>query len=178
MGKFNARMALGYVVAQLSGAALGALPLLAWGAMSRSIAFGATLPGAGYSTSTVVLGEVLTTFGLIAGLCVFIGTPGLRRFTPAMPPFLYAVMVPLEASISGISTNPARSFGPALVSERWDAWWIYWIGPMIGAIAGIVACSFLASRIEVAKLYHFDSDRTGVFHRMSQRVRARRATAV
>ena len=178
MGKFNARMALGYVVAQLSGAALGALPLLAWGAMGRSIAFGATLPGAGYSTSTVVLGEVLTTFGLIAGLCVFIGTPGLRPFTPAMPPFLYAVMVPLEASISGTSTNPARSFGPALVSGRWDAWWIYWIGPMIGAIAVIVDCSFLASRIVVAKLYHFDSDRTGVFHRMSQRVRARRATAV
>ena len=85
--------------------------------------------------------------------------------------------VPLEASISGTSTNPARSFGPALVSGRWDAWWIYWIGPMIGAIAVIVDCSFLASRIVVAKLYHFDSDRTGVFHRMSQRVRARRATA-
>jgi aquaporin Z len=166
-------MALGYVIAQLTGAALGALPLLVWGAMGRSIAFGATLPGAGYSTTTVLLGEIITTFGLVVALCVFIGTRPLRPFTPAVAPFLYAVMVPLEASISGTSTNPARTFGPALVSGRWDGWWIYWVGPMIGAAAGVLVCSALASRIEVAKLYHFESDRSGVFHRMSRRVRAR-----
>src|SRR5437773_1056250 len=149
MGKFTPRMALGYVVAQLVGAALGSLPLLAWGAMGRSISFGATLPGAGYSTATVVLGEAITTFGLIAMLCVFLGTRELRRFTPAMIPFLYALMVPLEASISGTSTNPARTFGPALVSGNWRGWWIYWVGPMLGTIAAVVCCSFLASRIEV-----------------------------
>ncbi len=36
-------------------------------------------------------------------------------------PVLYAIMVPLEADISGTSTNPARTFGPALISGRWDA---------------------------------------------------------
>jgi Major intrinsic protein len=46
MGKFRPRMALGYVIAQLAGATLGALPLLAWGVMGRSVAFGATIPGA------------------------------------------------------------------------------------------------------------------------------------
>jgi len=85
-----------------------------------------------------------------------------------MIPFLYAIMVPLEAPISGTSTDPARSFGPAIVSANFEGWWIYWVGPFLGTVAAIFACSFLASRIEVAKVYHFDSDRSGVFHMMSQ----------
>jgi aquaporin Z len=167
MQKLDVRTALGYVCAQLVGAALGSLPLLAWGAMGRSVAFGATVPGAGYMTMDVVLGEVVTTFALITGLCIFIGFRELRRFTPFLMPLLYAVMVPLETALSGTSTNPARSFGPALISGRWDGWWIYWIGPLAGAAAAIVVCSALARRIEVAKLYHFDSDRRRIFHRMA-----------
>ena len=172
-GKLTPRMALGYVLAQLTGATLGCLPLLAWGAMGRSIHFGATVPGPGYTMSTVLLGEALTTFGLVATLCVFIATREIRQFTPAVIPFLYAVMVPLEASISGTSTNPARTFGPAVISGQWQGWWIYWVGPMIGTIAAVLTCSLFLARIEVAKLYHFESDRGGVFRRMSQRVRAR-----
>lgn len=123
MRKIDARTAIGYLVAQLAGAILGTLPLLAWGSMGRSVAFGATLPGEGYPTLTVLMGEVVTTFALVAGLCVFIGFRQLRSFTPAMMPFLYGVMVPLEASLSGTSTNPARSLGPAVVSGEWEGWW-------------------------------------------------------
>jgi aquaporin Z len=47
MGKMEAPVSIGYVIAQPIGACLGSLPLLAWGAMGRSVAFGATLPGAG-----------------------------------------------------------------------------------------------------------------------------------
>jgi aquaporin Z len=174
MGKFKPRVAVGYVVAQLTGALLGCLPLLAWGQMGRSIDFAASLPGEGYSTWTVLLGEVATTFGLIASLCLFLATRELRRFTPAMIPFLYAIMVPLESGISGTSTNPARSFGPAIVSQNFDGWWIYWVGPFLGTVLAIVACSFLAIRIEVAKVYHFDRDRSGIFHMMGRSV-ARKA---
>jgi aquaporin Z len=116
MRKLDTRAAFGYVIAQLLGAAVGALPLLAWESMGRSVAYGATLPGKGYSPSVVVMGEAVTTFGLIATLCVFLGFRHLRGYTPFVIPFLYAVMVPLEAHISGTSTNPARSFGPALIS--------------------------------------------------------------
>jgi aquaporin Z len=165
--KLDTRTALGYVCAQLIGAVLGSFPLLAWGSIGKSVDFGATVPGAGYSTSTVLLGEAITTFVLIAGLCTFIGFRSLRRFTPAMIPVLYGVMVPLEAAISGTSTNPARTLGPALISGRWDGWWIYWIGPFLGTVTAIVVCSALAHRIEVAKLYHFESDRRRVFHRMA-----------
>ena len=167
MRKLDARAAAGYVVAQLVGAGLGALPLLAWGTMGRSVAFGATIPGKGYSTSTVVMGEAVTTFALVATLYVFLAFRHLRRYTPFVIPCLYAVMVPLEAHISGTSTNPARTFGPALISGGWNGWWIYWVGPMIGMAAAILACSSIARRIEVAKLYHFESDRRRLFHRMA-----------
>jgi aquaporin Z len=167
MRKLDARAAAGYIVAQVLGAGLGALPLLAWGAMGRSVAFGATIPGKGYATSAVLMGEVLTTFALITTLCVFLGFRHLRRYTPFTMPVLYGVMVPLEGHISGTSTNPARSFGPALVSGQWDGWWIYWAGPMIGMAIAIAVCSSLARRIEVAKLYHFENDRRRLFHRMA-----------
>ena len=167
MRKLDLRAASGYIVAQLLGACAGALPLLAWGSMGRSIAFGATIPGEGYSTAVVLLGEVLTTFGLVATLCVFLGFHQLRRFTPFVIPFLYAVMVPLEAPISGTSTNPARTLGPALISGRWDGWWIYWLGPMLGMLLAILVCSRFSRRIEVAKLYHFENDRRRLFHRMA-----------
>ena len=169
MRKLDARAAAGYIVAQLLGAALGSIPLLAWGAMGRSVAFGATLPGQGYTTTAVLMGEAITTFGLVTTLYVFLGFRHLRRYTPFTMPPLYGIMVPLESHVSGTSTNPARSFGPALISGQWDGWWIYWAGPALGLLAGVIVCSSLARRIEVAKLYHFESDRRRLFQRMAGR---------
>jgi aquaporin Z len=163
MGKLNVRTTAGYIIVQLAGAVLGSAPLLVWGSLGKSIAYGATLPGRGYSTLTVLMGEAVTTFALIAGLCLFLGFRRMRPYTPLMIPFLYAVMVPLEASISGTSTNPARTFGPAIISGQWQGWWIYWVGPLLGMLAGILSCSFLAKRIEVAKLYYFESDKRRFF---------------
>jgi len=162
MGKLDPLVTIGYISAQLAGGIVGSVPLLAWGAMGRSVAFGATTPGPGHSTMAALLGEVITTFAMVTLLCVFLGFRKSRRFTPALFPVLYAVMVCLEAPISGTSTNPARSLGPAIASGTWQAWWIYWLGPFIGMLLAIMACSALANRIEVAKIYHFDSDRGGL----------------
>jgi aquaporin Z len=166
-GKIDSRIAASYVLAQVAGALLGSLPLLAWGSMGQSVAYGATLPGQGYAIEMVFLGEVVTTFIMVSLLVVFIGFRQLRQFTPALFPFLYAMMVYVEAPISGTSTNPVRSLGPAIVSGQWDGWWIFWIGPLIGAFLASCTCSFLAKRITVAKLYYFDSDSDGLFRRMA-----------
>jgi aquaporin Z len=159
--KIESRLAVTYILAQLTGAIIGCVPLLVWGQMGRSIAFGATWPGEGYSIQTVFLGEVITTFTMVSLLVTFIAFRRIRQFTPFMFPFLFAIMVPLEAAISGTSTNPARSIGPAFISGQWEGWWIYWIGPLAGALLASVACSILAKRITIAKLYHFDGESTG-----------------
>ena len=166
MSKMSARHAVGYFVAQMIGAALGALPLLAWGATGRSIEFGATLPGAAYGAGWALLGETVTTFALIVGLFYFLQHRRLRAFTPGLFPVLYAIMVFAEANVSGTSTNPARSFGPALISGDWQAWWVYWLGPLLGTLLGVAACRLGGHHrwaTAVAKLYHFEHDRYGVF---------------
>ncbi len=166
-GKMRGRDAAGYVIAQCAGAATGALPLVLWGAMGRSVEFAATFPGPS-GDGAALAGELATTFIMVTGLFFFIGHSRLRRFTPLMFPFLYAVMVWLEAPISGTSTNPARSFGPSLVAVAWRGWWIYWLGPIAGALAAACAHQFTWLKrfeFDVAKVYHFTHDPRGVFHR-------------
>jgi aquaporin Z len=168
MGKLHGRVAVGYTLAQLIGACIGVWPLFLWGSLGRSVDFGATVPGGGYSAPAVLMGEAVTTFALVSGLCVFIGFRNLRPYTPALIPPLFSFMVWAEAPISGTSCNPARTLGPAIISGRWEGWWIYWVGPALGALAATLVCSALAKRIEVAKLYRFDSDHDGLFRRMGR----------
>lgn len=168
MGKFEGPHVLGYIAAQLAGAVAGTLPLLAWGSMGRSIDYGATLPGSSAGTGGALSGEIVTTFALIVGLFVFIRHPRLRAYTPTLFPVLYAVMVFLEAPISGTSTNPARSLGPAAISGVWRDWWVYWLGPLIGMALGVAvyrATWLNRLEIEVAKLYHFEHDPHRIFTR-------------
>jgi aquaporin Z len=159
--KIEGRIAITYILSQLTGAIVGCTPLLLWGAMGRSVYFGGTSPGALYTVPEALIGEILTTFTLVIMLILFISFRQIRKFTPFMVPILYAIMVPLEADISGISTNPARSLGPAIISGEWTAWWIYWVGPFTGAFLASLAGSLLAKRITIAKLYHFDSESEG-----------------
>jgi aquaporin Z len=166
MGKQKASHAAAYAAAQLVGAVLGALPLLLWGGLGRSVAFGATTPGADFSLGQALLGETVTTFALVAGLFFFLRHDRFRPFTPALFPFLYAAMVFMEAPVSGTSTNPARTLGPAVVSGAWHGWWVYWVGPAAGAMLGVLLFRFTGLReieIEVAKLYHFHHDPHGIF---------------
>jgi aquaporin Z len=166
-GAIGGRHALAYVVAQLAGGVLGGLPLLAWGRIGESVGYGVTVPGAGTGVWVAVLGEAVTTATLVLGLFAFLGSPRLRRFTPLLFPFLYAVMVGLEAPLSGTSTNPARSLGPAVVAGVWTGWWVYVVGPLAGALAatGLHGRTWLRRfEIGVAKLYHFDHDPRRILH--------------
>jgi aquaporin Z len=164
--KIGTGPALGYILAQVAGGIAGSAPLLFWGRAGEAVRFGATLPGPGYTSWEAALGETAATFTLIVLLFLFLGHKPIRKFTPLLFPFLYAVMVRVEAPLSGTSTNPARSLGPEVISWEFHAWWIYWVGPMMGALLGLSIHKFTWLKhleVEVAKLYHFEHDPYRVF---------------
>ena len=164
-GKIDLKTTVPYILGQLAGAVIGCLPLLAWNGIGRSVDFGATTPGAGYTIFIALTGEIITTFTMVSLLTLFLGYKHLRPYTPAIFPFLYSIMSFLEAGISGTSTNPARSLGPSVISGQWSGWWIYWIGPVVGAFLSTLAMSYFARRITEAKLYHFEGESDLLFRK-------------
>ncbi len=164
-GRIHGEVAVGYVAAQLAGSVVGALALRAWGPMGASVAYAATLPGP-LGAPIATIGEAAATFCLITGLFVFLGHRRLRHVTPALFPVLYALLVLVEAPLSGASTNPARSLGPSVAAGVWRGWWAYWLGPLLGTLGAVGVLSAPWMRwveIEVAKVFHFHHDRFGVF---------------
>jgi aquaporin Z len=125
-----------YVLAQLVGAALAALFLLAvFGNVEH---LGATLPGPGYRTWQALLLEIALTAGLVS---VILGTASRAQnvgSVGALGVGGYIAAAGLWAApVSGASMNPARSFGPALVSGDWTSYWVYVLGPLVGAVIAV-----------------------------------------
>ena len=147
-----------YVLAQIVGATVGAALLLAWGDVGASAAWGASIPATGTAILWPVAGEVACTFLLVALVFFFASRPSLQRFTPLINPPLFAILSWLEAPISGASANPARSFGPELIGQTWGGWWVYWLGPALGAALAVGAYRLkLLGRVHLpqARLFHF-----------------------
>ncbi len=174
-GKFEAAVALGYIAAQAVGGTAGAVALRIWGPLGRSVAFAATTPGAAGDLAALA-GEAAATAALIGGLFAFLGHDRLKRFTPALFAPLYGLMVLVEAPLSGTSTNPARSLGPALVAHTLGTYWLYVAGPVAGTLAVALIWHLTPPlrrlEIDVAKLYHFHHDPYGLFSRRRPRHRS------
>lgn len=156
-GKMHAKDFLAYVVAQMLGGILGAAVLAGvWKKHSASVWNGMTLPGAGYPLWLVFDSEVALTGLMVFLIFFFVSNPRLMRWTPLMNWLVIATMVWLEAPISGTSLNPARSFGPALISGLWTAQWLYLIAPPLGGMMGLLAFRILtreARRLRTGKLF-------------------------
>lgn len=150
-----------FVAAQLAGAMVGAVPLLAWGHWGAGIGYGDTAPGP-LGTGYAFLGEMATTFVLVVLVLAFVAQRRLRRFTPLLFPPLYCVMVWLEAPWSGTSTNPARSLGPDVVALATHAYWLYWAAPVAGTVLALAARRLLpvlrTLEVDMAKVAHFEHD--------------------
>jgi aquaporin Z len=153
-GKMHSKAMIGYIVAQMTGASIGSIPLLLWGSQGKSIQYGITLPGAG-GVGAAFLSELLATSCLIAYLYIFIGQKKLRKYTPYGIPVLYGILNIFFAIPSGDSTNPARSFGPALISENFSYYWVYWAAPLSGVI--IVTIFFKWERVH--RMYKIEAAR-------------------
>jgi MIP family channel proteins len=134
---FPLRDAAAYVGAQLGGAALGALALLAvW--PSRPAALGATLPAV--SAPGALLYELLlTAFLMFVIMAVATDTRAVGPAAAIAIGGTVAFDALFGGPVTGASMNPARSFGPALAADRWDGFWIYLAGPLTGATLGALA---------------------------------------
>ncbi|HLI16487.1 MAG TPA: aquaporin [Acidimicrobiales bacterium] len=132
----------GYILAQLIGATAASLLLRAlFGTVGH---LGATLPGPGISSGTAFLIETLLTFGLIS---VILGTASGARNVGANAALAVGGYIALAglwaAPISGASMNPARSFGPQLVTDDWTSWWAYVAGPVAGGLLAVAVAWIL-----------------------------------
>lgn len=136
---FPWRRVPGYLVAQLAGATLAAWFLQV--VLHVSARYGSSYPASGRTGIDAVLLEAVLTLGLVS---VILGTAsGAQQvgLFGALGVGAYIALAGLWASpITGGSMNPARTFGPDLVSADFASYWVYVVGPLAGmAVAVVVA---------------------------------------
>jgi aquaporin Z len=144
-GDFPWKRVPGYIIIQLIGASLACLFLLAvFGNIQH---LGATLPGPGYANWQAFLMEIVLTATLVS---VVLGTASAAQNVGAIAALGVGGYVALAglwgAPVSGTSMNPARSFGPALVSGDFSSYWVYVAGPLAGALIAVGIASVLRGR--------------------------------
>lgn len=140
-GDFPWKRVPGYIIVQLAGATLACLFLYAvFGNIQH---LGATLPGPGYTNWQALLMEIVLTATLVS---VILGTASAAQNVGAIAALGVGGYIALaglwSAPVSGTSMNPARSFGPALVSGDFTSYWVYVVGPLAGALIA-VGCAFV-----------------------------------
>ena len=108
---------------------------------------GATLPGPGYANWQALLMETVLTAVLVS---VILGTASAAQNVGAIAALGVGGYIALaglwSAPVSGTSMNPARSFGPALVSGDFSSYWVYVVGPLAGALIAIGCAIVLRGR--------------------------------
>lgn len=127
-----------YVAAQILGGCLGGLATWAvLGQQARAKAhLGATFPASGVTDLRALLVEALITFVLVL---VVVAVATDERVSPATVAigvgFALAAAVFIGGPISGGAANPARALGPMIVAGKLTSFWVYIVGPIIGAVA-------------------------------------------
>jgi aquaporin Z len=144
-GDFPLRRVPSYIAAQLAGAVLASLVLV--GFVGKQGAAGLTLPGPGISPWVAMLWEAVLTVGLVS---VILGTASGAQQIGAIAAVAVGSYIALAgligAPMSGASMNTARSLGPALVLGNWTSWWVYLVGPLIGALVAVGIADILRGR--------------------------------
>jgi aquaporin Z len=135
-GDFPWKRLPGYVVVQLVGATLACL--FVYAVFGNVDHLGATLPGRSYANWQALLMEIALTATLVS---VILGTASAAQSVGAIAALGVGGYIALaglwSAPVSGTSMNPARSFGPALVSGDFSSYWVYVLGPLAGALLAV-----------------------------------------
>jgi len=158
LGRVTPIDAMFYVLAQIIGGISGVwLCRLAIPGVIRhpSVSHVVTVPGP-RGRGVALVAEAAMSAILMAVVLVMTGTPSVAAYTGLVCGALVAVFITVEAPISGMSMNPARSLGSAMVAGRFDAFWIYVLAP-VGAMlltAGAYAAITGEAHAHCAKINH------------------------
>jgi len=163
LGKVRTWDAIFYVIAQFIGGALGVLlvlVLLGAAFADPPVQYVATVPGPD-GTLVALLAEAIISCGLMLTILFATNTPRLMRLTGVFAGCLVALYITLEAPLSGMSMNPARTVASGLPGNLWQGLWIYFVGPIAGMLLAVEAYRRLRGTPEVlcAKLHHHNSRR-------------------
>jgi MIP family channel proteins len=135
--RFEGRLVVPYLVSQCLGAISASLTLRFL--FPSSATLGATLP-IGEAGQSFVLEFILTFLLMFVILSVSTGSKEKGILAGVAVGSVIALEALFAGPISGASMNPARSFAPALVSMNLGSLWIYLTAPILGALAGVLAC--------------------------------------
>ena len=135
-GDFPWKRVPGYIVVQFIGAILATLLVVAL--LGKQGNAGLTLPGSGISATTALLWEIVLTAGLVSVILgVSSGAQAVGWGAALGVGSFIALAGMIGASVSGASMNTARSLGPAIALWRFTDWWVYLIGPPVGALIAV-----------------------------------------
>ena len=148
-GHFNPAVTLGFLVtrriapslaavywgAQLAGGVLGALALRAAFPEEAKLDRGAPVLDATIGAGSGVLIEAILTFFLVWVIFATAVDPGgaFKAISGLAIGLTITMGVLAAGPLTGAALNPARALGPELVQGVWDDFWVYLVGPAIGA---------------------------------------------
>jgi aquaporin Z len=163
LGKIEPWDAIFYLFSQFAGGIAGVLVarsfLRSWVA-HPDVNFAVTTPGR-YGPWVAFGAEVSISFVLMSVILTASNAPSLARFTGLFAGALVATYITFEAPISGMSMNPARTFGSAFSAHVWTALWVYFCAPPLGML--LAAESYVRLRgmkaVRCAKLHHQNDQR-------------------
>ena len=159
--------ALCYVAAQFVGGTIGlwlAAQLLGLAIEHPAVNYVVTVPGR-EGTAIAFAAEMMISFGLMLMVLIVSNRPSLNRWTGVFAGALVATYIAVEAPLSGMSMNPARTFSSALPAQLWTDYWLYLIAPLIGMLlaAECYVRTHGIHRVLCAKLHHHNNARC-IFH--------------
>ena len=158
LGKIETRDAIAYGATQLAGGLAGVLvaaSALGAGLAHPDVRYVATVPGA--AGAAVAFGaEIAIAFVLMSVVLRVSNDPALARFTGLAAGTLVALYITVEAPLSGMSLNPARTLASAVPAGAWDGFWIYLVAPPLGMLAAaeVYVRRYGAAAVYCAKLHH------------------------
>ncbi|MBS1797951.1 MAG: aquaporin [Acidobacteria bacterium] len=158
LGRIGGPDAVFYILAQFAGAALGVfLARTVFGGLlaDAAVNFVVTLPGR-QGAGAAFFAEVVISFLMMTMVLTFSNAAKLSRLTPFAAGLLVALFITFEAPLSGMSMNPARTFGSAVVAGVWTNVWIYFVAPPLAMLAAAEVYVRVRGLKEVycAKFYH------------------------